>query len=65
MNQLRFILADRFGFDWESIKCMPANIVQKYLKDIQKSKSHFKGINGTSVRRFASDKMAAGLPVSE
>jgi hypothetical protein len=63
MDQLRFILADRFGFSWESIKNMPAHIAQKYLIDISRSKNNFKGMSGQSVRKFANDMKSAGIPV--
>ena len=64
MDQLRFILADRFGFSWENIKNTPAHIVKKYINDISRSKSNFKGMSGQSIRKYAQDMQDAGLPIN-
>jgi chloramphenicol O-acetyltransferase len=59
---IRFILADRFGFSWESIKRLPAHFVKQYIRDIEKSKSHFKGLNKGDAKKFAIAAQAAGIP---
>jgi len=61
MNQLRFILADRFGFSWKSIDSIPGHIAQSYINDISRSKTNFKGVSSQSVRQFGNDLKDAGF----
>ena len=63
MDQLRFILADRFGFSWEDIKNTQAHIIQRLITDIGRSKDNFKGVSGQSIREFAQAAGTAGIPL--
>ena len=63
MAQVRFLLADRFGFSWEDIKNTPAHYVKQYINDIEKSKNHFKGVNRGDAKKYALAAQSAGIPV--
>ena len=64
MNQVRYLLADRFGWSWNDFKNMPAHLIRTYINDIERSKQNFKGISSSSVRQFASNMQKAGLSLS-
>jgi hypothetical protein len=59
---IRFLLADRFGFSWDAIKNLPAHFVKQYITDIEKSKSHFKGLNKGDSKKFSLAAKGAGVP---
>jgi hypothetical protein len=59
---IRFLLADRLGFSWDDIKRLPAHFVKQYIGDIERSKSHFKGLNKGDAKKFSLAAQAAGIP---
>jgi hypothetical protein len=64
MNQVRYLLADNFGWGWEDIKKLPAHMVRTYINDIERAKRNFKGVSSKSVRQFATGMQKAGIPLS-
>lgn len=64
MSMIRFLLADSFGLSWNDVKRMPAHIVRQYVGDIERARSHFKGLRAGDARRFAESARMAGIPVS-
>jgi hypothetical protein len=64
MNQVRYLLADTFGWTWEDIKHLPAHMVRIYINDIERAKRNFKGVSSKSVRQFAAGMQKAGIPLS-
>lgn len=63
MSMARYLLASNFGFTWNDIKLMPAHIVRQYMLDIERAKSHFKGLRVNDVKRYAESAKAAGIPI--
>jgi hypothetical protein len=64
MNQVRYLLAENFGWTWEDFKNTPAHLIRTYINDIERAKRNFKGVSSKSVRQFASSMQKAGLPIS-
>jgi hypothetical protein len=60
---IRFLLADRLGFSWGDIKNLPGHFVKQYITDIEKSKTHFKGLHKGDAKKFSLAAKAAGIRV--
>jgi hypothetical protein len=50
------------GFSWGDIKNIPAHYVKQYITDIERAKSHFKGLSKGDARKFSLAAQAAGIP---
>jgi chloramphenicol O-acetyltransferase len=64
MKMIRYLLADRFGFSWDTIKNTPAHFVRQYIEDIERAKNHFKGLNKGDAKKYAHSVRSSGLPVN-
>jgi hypothetical protein len=64
MNQIRYLLADKFGWTWNDFKDTPAHIIKTYINDIERARRNFKGVSSKSVRQFAAGMQQAGIPAS-
>jgi hypothetical protein len=64
MNQVRYLLADNFGWTWNDFKDTPAHLIKTYINDIERAKRNFKGVSSKSVRQFAASMQKAGIPIS-
>jgi hypothetical protein len=64
MNQVRYLLANEFGWAWDDFKNTPAHLIRTYINDIERAKRNFKGISPKSVRQFAAGMQKAGIPLS-
>lgn len=64
MNQVRYLLADNFGWTWDDFKNTPAHLIRTYINDIERAKRNFKGVNSKSVRQFASSMQKADISLS-
>lgn len=64
MSMVRYLLASNFGFTWNDIKMMPAHIVRQYMLDIERAKSHFKGLRVNDVKQYADSARAAGFSIT-
>jgi hypothetical protein len=64
MNQVRYLLADNFGWTWNDFKDTPAHLIRTYINDIERAKRNFKGVNSKSVRQFAAGMKKANIPLS-
>jgi hypothetical protein len=64
MNQVRYLLADNFGWTWDDFKNTPAHLIRTYINDIERAKHNFKGVNSKSVRQFAAGMQNVGIPLS-
>jgi hypothetical protein len=64
MNQVRYLLADNFGWTWNDFKDTPAHLIRTYINDIERAKRNFKGVNSKSVRQFAEGMKKANIPLS-
>jgi hypothetical protein len=64
MNQVRYLLADNFGWTWNDFKDTPAHLIKTYINDIERAKRNFKGVSSKSVRQFATSMQKAGILLS-
>jgi hypothetical protein len=64
MNQVRYLLADNFGWTWNDFKDIPAHLIKTYINDIERAKRNFKGVSSKSVRQFSAGMKNAGIPIS-
>jgi hypothetical protein len=64
MNQVRYLLADNFGWAWNDFKNTSAHLIKAYVNDIERAKRNFKGVSSKSVRQFAATMQKAGIPLS-
>ena len=63
MSMIRYLLGDKMGFSWESIKNTPAHYIKQYITDIEKAKKHFKGVSKGDSKKYALAAQAAGIPI--
>jgi hypothetical protein len=64
MNQVRYLLANEFGWTWDDFKDESAHLIRTYINDIERAKRNFKGVSSKSVRQFAEGMRTAGIPLS-
>ena len=64
MSMIRFLLGDRLNIFWEDFKYTSAHYIKQYINDIERSKSHFKGLNKGDAKKYALASQAVGIPTN-